>query len=265
MRITSSNLDETIRLNQQIHDEIQRHIKFARVHLAKYDIHSPEKQALQILRDHYLIQIPIPDPDWGGAMRELPSGTKIPVINTSQPRLYQYFIYWHEIYHLTENSLLSHEISTELDLTERKADYFASQMLISKDLYSYYLNLNEDQFMERAAICMDTFKAPYKAILIQLYESSLEHNNEVLQEEIKNNFDVIKSREEWIQLFEKLSLDHNLVKPSYTVDFGLLKHLIEKEDKANQDNRVYSETKEFIIQLEKKYLKVKGQLERGEL
>ncbi|MGM0789898.1 MAG: ImmA/IrrE family metallo-endopeptidase [Bacillota bacterium] len=260
-------MDETIKLNQQIASEIQRHIRFMHRHYAKYDIQSPEKQALQILKDHYLIQLPIPDSDWGGAIRELPNGQKVPVINTSQPRLYQYFIYWHEIFHLIEEPLssVSHEISTEFDLTERKADYFASQMLIGKDLYFYFLDSIEEKFIERAAKCMDTFKAPYKAILIQLYESAIEYQNETLQEEIRENFDIAISREEWIELFKTLSLDENLVKPSHKVDFGLLKHLAEKEHIKNPEDRVFHETRNFIFELERKYLDVKGKLESGEL
>ncbi|TYS17085.1 hypothetical protein FZC78_10730 [Rossellomorea vietnamensis] len=263
MRISSNNLNETVKLNRQINNEIQRHLKYMHRFLAKYDIQSPEKLALQILKDHYLIQIPIPDPDWGGAIRELPNGKKIPVINTAQPRLYQYFIYWHEIYHLTEDFSNSHEISTEFDLTERKADYFASQMLISNDLYNYFLDLKQTEFINRAAICMDTFKAPYKAILIQLYESAIEYKNEVLQEEIRSNFDLSFNMESWVEIFQKLSLDENLVKPSYIVDFGLLKYEIDSI--TDTDDRVYNETKEFIIGLEKKYLLVKGKLESGEL
>ncbi|MGD7024643.1 hypothetical protein ACQCVK_18835 [Rossellomorea vietnamensis] len=263
MRISSNNLNETVKLNRQINNEIQRHLKYMHRFLAKYDIQSPEKLALQILKDHYLIQIPIPDPDWGGAIRELPNGKKIPVVNTAQPRLYQYFIYWHEIYHLTEDFSNSHEISTEFDLTERKADYFASQMLISNDLYNYFLDLRHTEFINRAAICMDTFKAPYKAILIQLYESAIEYKNEVLQEEIRSNFDLSFNMESWVEIFQKLSLDENLVKPSYIVDFGLLKYEIDSI--TDTDDRVYNETKEFIIGLEKKYLLVKGKLESGEL
>lgn len=263
MRITSKNLDETVKINQQIHNEIQRHLKFMHRFLAKYDIQSPEKLALQILKDNYLIQIPIPDLDWGGAIRELPNGKKIPVINTSQPRLYQYFIYWHEIYHLTEDFSNSHEITTEFDLTERKADYFASQMLISNDLYNYFLDLKQTEFVNRAAICMDTFKAPYKAILIQLYESALEYENKKLQEDIKSNFDLSLNIESWVEIFQKLSLDENLVKPSFKVDFGLLKYEVDSVDITN--DRVYSETKEFINTLEQKYLLVKGKLESGEL
>ncbi|MFC7393028.1 hypothetical protein [Scopulibacillus cellulosilyticus] len=263
MRITSKNLDETVKLNRQIENEIQRHLKFTHRFLAKYDIQSPEKLALQILKDNYLIQIPIPDSDWGGAIRELPNGKKIPVINTFQPRLYQYFIYWHEIYHLTEEFSNSHEISTEFDLTERKADYFASQMLISKDLYNYFFALKQTEFIDKVAICMDTFKAPYKAILIQLYESAIEYENKRLQEIIKTNFDLSLSIESWEKLFKKLSLDENLVKPSFKVDFGLLKYEVNQVDTS--DDRAYIETKEFINALEQKYLQVKGKLESGEL
>ncbi|RBP00014.1 hypothetical protein [Rossellomorea aquimaris] len=263
MRITSTNLDETVRLNQQIDHEVQRHLQYMHMFLAKYNIQSPEKHGLQILKDHYLIQIPIPDPNWGGAIRELPNGRKIPVINTSQPRLYQYFIYWHEIYHLTENSSNVHEISTELDLTERKADYFASQMLISKDIYRYFLDLRQTEFVHKAAICMDTFKAPYKAILIQLYESALEYHNKELQEDIKINFDLSLNTEAWVEIFQQLSLDENLVKPSFKVDFGRLKHEVDEVNITG--DRAYNETKDFIYGLEKKYSQVKGKLESGEL
>lgn len=263
MRITSNNLDDTIKINQQIHHETQNHLKYMHRFLAKYEIHSPEKLGLQILKDNYLIQIPIPDLDWGGAIRELPNGRKVPVINTAQPRLYQYFIYWHEIYHLTEDLSNSHEISAEFDLIERKADYFASQMLISKDLYKYFLDIKNPDFVCKVAICMDTFKAPYKAILIQLYESAIEYENKKLQEQIKLNFDTPFDVQSWIDIFRTLSLDENLVKPSYIVDFGLLKYEVDSLETA--DDRVYTETKEFVNALEKKYLLVKGKLESGEL
>lgn len=265
MRITSKNLDETIQLNRQIQSEINMHIKYFYIHFEKYDIYSPEKKALNILKDNYLIQVPIPDSDWGGAIRELPNGIKVPVINTAQPRLYQYFIYWHEIFHLTEKQLplVSHEISTELDLTERKADYFASQMLLGKDLYSFFSSLKQKEFIERIAICMDTYKAPYKAILIELYESSIKVHDETLQEDIIANFDASLSESEWIALFKSLSLEDTLVRPSYTVDFGKLKSLV--EENKNPDDRVYEETRNYILELETKYLEVKGKFESGAL
>lgn len=67
--------------------------------------------------------------------------------------------------------LEDYEITIEFDLNERKADYFASQMIFGRhDLYDYYLSLRHDDFLVNAAHCMKSFKAPYKAVLIQLYQ-----------------------------------------------------------------------------------------------
>ena len=178
----------------------------------------------------------------------------VPVINTAQPRLYQYFIYWHEIYHLTESQLaqtaesapVSHDISTEFDLTERKADYFASKMLMDDNVYDYYFNLSDEDFIHRIAKCMDAFKAPYKAVLIQLYELAIKFENEEFQEEIRENFDLIL---DWVSIFKELSLDDTLVKPSFIVDFGLLKVLVDKQNKEFPDDRALLETKEYIYGL----------------
>lgn len=263
MRITGENLDTTVEANKSISREIAIHIQSIDPLLSKYRKMSPEKRAIQILEDHYLIQIPIPDVDWGGAIKELPNGFKVPVINTAQPRLYQYFIYWHEIYHLTETDsplLASHDISTEFDLTERKADYFASQMLMGQELYTFYFDIDEKEtnFIRRIARCMDAFKAPYKAVLIQLYELAIKYQNTKLQDEIKKYFDKSLTRQEWISIFNNLSLDETLVEPSLIVDLGKLKSLVDEKSKESPDDRAYSETKIFVDELEKKFLVVKG-------
>ncbi|MCM3390448.1 hypothetical protein M3649_20375 [Ureibacillus chungkukjangi] len=267
MRITGENLDTTVEANKRISREITSHIQSIDPLLSKYRKMSPEKRAIQILEDHYLIQIPIPDVDWGGAIKELPNGFKVPVINTAQPRLYQYFIYWHEIYHLTETDslLASHDISTEFDLTERKADYFASQMLMGQELYIFYFDIDEKEadFIHRIARCMDAFKAPYKAVLIQLYELAIKYKNTELQDEIKKNFDKSLTRQEWITIFKHLSLDETLVEPSLIVDLGKLKNLVDEKSKESPDDRAYSETKIFVDELEKKFLFVKGTIESG--
>jgi len=259
MRITSQNLDQTIALNREIEKEVLEHIKFMEKHLNKLRILSPEKQALQILKDHNLIQIPIPDPNWGGAIYQLPNGHKVPIINTAQPRLYQYFICWHEVYHLTEssNGNATHNISTEFDLTERKADYFASQMLISEGVFPYYHKLNSYDFTDRIAFCMDTFKAPYKAILIQLYELAICSENAPLQHKIKEFFDVKLNHSTWKDIFSRLSLDTALVMPTHIIDFGKLKELIFDKSERHHDVPLYAENKDFLLELEKRFIAVK--------
>lgn len=254
MRITGQNLDETVKLNTEINREVKEQIKYLEKYLKRLRINSTEKQAIQILKEHNLIQVPIPDLDWGGAIYELPNGQKVPVINTAQPRLYQYFICWHEVYHLTEESKqnLTHNISTEFDLTERKADYFASQMLIGNDLYPYYRDLKNDEFSSRIAQCMDIFKAPYKAILIQLYEEAIRFKDSLLQSEIRTCFDLKLDQKQWEEKFKELSLDDSLVKPTGIIDFGKLKKVIEEKTSQHSDVELYSENMDFLLALEKK-------------
>jgi hypothetical protein len=259
MRITSENLHEMVHMNVEIENEVRRHIEILEHHFKKIRILSPEKMAFHILKKNHLIQIPIPDQDWGGAIKELPNGSRLPVINTAQPRLYQYFIAWHEVYHLTEkpNQSMTHNISTELDMNERKADYFASQMLLSPDVYDFFYELKADPFVERAAYCMETVKAPYKAILIQLYELSIKYRNVALQTDIKNHFDVKLTEKQWEELFQKLSLDDSLVKPTYIIDLGSLKNKIHEKAQRHTDVELYQENKEFLHTLETKLFEVK--------
>jgi hypothetical protein len=264
MRITSESLDETVHLNLEIENEVRRHINILEHNFKKIRILSPEKMAFHILKKNHLIQIPIPDQDWGGAIKELPNGSRIPMINTAQPRLYQYFIAWHEVYHLTEKpgQNTTHDISTELDMNERKADYFASQMLLGPDVYDFFHELNAGPFVDRAAYCMDTFKAPYKAILIQLYELSIRYRNVALQTEIKNHFDVKLTEKQWEKLFQKLSLDDSLVKPTYIIDLGPLKKKIHEKAERHMDVELYQENKEFLHTLETKLFEVKHHYEK---
>lgn len=251
MRITSENLDQTVKLNKEIKEEIERLITVVETRYKKIRILSPEKQALQILKEHYLIQVPIPDENWGGAIRELPNGKKVFVINTAQPRVYQYFICWHEIYHLIKGieESSSHIISTEFDLSERKADYFASQMLLGHDVYGYFYQVGHHlPFVERIMHCIDTFKAPYKAILIQLYESAGEYKNEELRQQIKKNFDIRISQQEFEKMFRKLALDVSLVQPSNIIDLGALETKIKEKRAEHEEVEMYKEHEEFLNQ-----------------
>ena len=98
-RITSNNLDQIIKINRSIEGDIQHCINEIYRRYNNTRINSPEKLAFKILNDYNLIQIPIEDEYLGGKV-EVRNNKKIPIINTSQPRVYQYFIAWHEVYHI---------------------------------------------------------------------------------------------------------------------------------------------------------------------
>ena len=133
--------------------------------------------------------MPIDNPFWSGAIF-VKNGKKIPVINTALPRANQYFTAWHEIYHLIYDKVsFSHIIETETVMEERKAEYFASLMLLG-NLLPYYTELSEMDFLSKIFHCMDAFAAPYKAVLIALYESAVQNVGSLqakIQEKIKQD------------------------------------------------------------------------------
>lgn len=242
MRITRENLDEIAIRNQEIKDEIKRLIVHVDTIYKEVRIHSAEKQALQILREHYFIQIPIEDQDFGGAIKVLPNGKRIFIINTAQSRVYQYFIYWHEIYHLLEESTESHMITLDFDMNERKADYFASQMLLGNDLYRYFMHLSvTNDFMEKVMICIDMFKAPFKAVLIQLYESAITEGNSALKKEIQVHFDKSLTLNEMEVYFNRLNLDSALIQASNIFDMDILVNSVKKKSNNNPEVSIYKE------------------------
>lgn len=274
MRITSENLDETIALNAKIEKQVEEHIAYIEKRLIKWRSLPIEEQALEILKEHNLIEIPIPDENWGGAIRKFNNGKMVPIINTAQSRLYQYFIYWHEIYHLTENDeMMQHgedyEISTEFDLNERRADYFASQMIFGRhDLYDYFQSQKDDEFLVRIAHCMKSFKAPYKAVLIQLYQIAKKNNNDQLQEQIKLYFDKHWSIQEWSTFFQQHMLDDSLIKPSLITNLNSIKQAIQQEIKQHPDVELYQDNIKVVEQWEVKYKGIQKELKErlnGEL
>lgn len=260
MRITSENLDTTIERNDQIAKQVAAHILVIDKRLIKWRSLPIEQQALEILKEHNLIEIPIPDNNWGGAIRKFANGKKVPIINTAQPRLYQYFIYWHEIYHLTENEEMdqhneeSYEITTEFDLNERKADYFASQMIFGyMDLYDYFNSLKKNNFLVKVAHCMKSFKAPYKAVLIELYQTAKKNNNDQLQSLIKLNFDMNWTVDQWSSVFQEYSLDDSLIKPSYVTNLTPIKESIEEKINLHPDVEMYRDNLDLVLQWEAKF------------
>lgn len=145
-----------------------------------------------------------------------------------------------------------------MDLNERRADYFAAKMLLG-DVYRYYYSLEDDEFVNKIARCMDVFKAPYKAILIRLYDDAVEVFNDIgLKKLIIENFD--KKPSDLITLFEKLELDTDLVKSSNIISFGGLDKKIELLSKKESDVDYHMDNLKFLNKLKDL---MKGELSNG--
>ncbi|WP_106496152.1 ImmA/IrrE family metallo-endopeptidase [Lentibacillus sp. Marseille-P4043] len=180
-----------------------------------------------IEQNHYLIEAPIHDLTFGGFIRTTNTDKMICYINSAQPRMYQNFVVFHELYHLV-NSLRKienlHLVEVEIDnrSEERKADYFASLILLDEyKLYSFFSGPENRQetLFTKILLSMNTFKAPYKAIVIRLYELSL-----ITIEDLRDLFD---KKINFVEEFRKLGKDTYILESSHVINFKGLESLMD--------------------------------------
>lgn len=253
--ITSKNLEQVIEKNKSIKDDILRLTKDFIVRYNKSGVTGQDKLSFSVLKDNHLIQIPINDRYWGGAIITK-KNIKIPVINTAQPRVYQYFVAWHEIYHLFYDLNLieeAHNIAVDMNLNERRADYFAAKMIFG-NVYEYYYSLDDEDFIDRVIKCMDVYKAPYKAVLIELFEEAVTKYDDLeLKQKIMEYFD--NKPEDLVQKFIDLGLDSEIVKPSHVINLGGLEKKIQSVMKDNPDVSYHKDNYQFLLTLKDKIKK----------
>ena len=187
--ITSANIDLVIKKNNEIRDEVLEQTMKLQMNPAIMKAASRPQLALLILQGFGLIQMPIEDKFWSGAIF-VKNGKIIPVLNTALPRANQYFTAWHEIYHLIFDKVsFDHFIERDNTMEERKAECFAASMLLT-GVDRCFIELPEMDFVSKIFHCMSAFQAPYKAVLVSLYEYAVQSENETLAKRVKEVFDL---------------------------------------------------------------------------
>lgn len=241
--------------NRLIHDDIQ--IKTIQIRTAAntMQVNSAPQLAIQLLKQHGLIQLPISNPHFGGAIF-VKNHTRVPVLNTALPRANQYFTAWHEVYHLYfDEVFFNHFIGADNVIEERKADYFSSLMLLG-NLMPYFNGLPEMDFISKIFQCMDTFQTPYKAVLISLYESAWINGNEAVMGAVKENFDTqftdIAFR------FRELGLDDTIVTPSNIVNLAGLSAKIQTAQKEFPELSYHGDNARFLENIKKEINLIMG-------
>ena len=187
--ITASNIDIVIQKNNEIAEEVSAQALKLQMNNSIMKVASMPQLAFLILHGFGLIQMPIEDKYWSGAIY-VKDDKIIPVINTALPRANQYFTAWHEVYHLIFDKIsFDHVIENENMVEERKAEYFAACMLL-QGVSRYFTELPPMDMVSKICYCMSAFQAPYKAVLISLYEDAVRSDNDKLKSQIKEVIDL---------------------------------------------------------------------------
>lgn len=244
--ITAQNLDFVIKKNREIKEEVSAQAIKLQTNPSIMKVASAPQLALLILQGFGLIQMPIEDKFWSGAIF-VKDGKIIPVVNTSLPRANQYFAAWHEIYHLIFDKVsFDHFIEVDNTLEERKAECFAACMLLN-GVNRYFTELPEMDFVSKIFYCMSTFQAPYKAVLVSLYEYAVQSENEKLCGRIKEAFDL--QFEDLPNRFRMLGLDDSLVSPSYVINTSSLQERIKRMRVANPELNYHKNNEEYLMNI----------------
>lgn len=244
--ITANNLELVIKKNKEIKAEVSALAIRFQTNPSIMKVASTSQLAILILQGFGLIQMPIEDKFWSGAIY-VKDGKIIPVLNTALPRANQYFTAWHEIYHLLFDIVsFDHFIEADNTLEERKAECFAAWMLLD-GVNRYFTELPEMEFISKILYCMSAFQAPYKAVLVSLYEYAVQSENEKLADRIKKAFDL--ELEDLPERFRKLGLDDSLVRPSYVINTASLQERIKRMEDANPELDYHKDNEEFLANI----------------
>ena len=256
--ITSANIDLVIKKNRKIRGEINAQAMQLQTNHAIMRVASIPQLALSILQGFGLIQMPIEDKFWSGAIF-VKDDKIIPVINTALPRANQYFASWHEIYHLIFDKVaFDHFIETDNIIEERKAECFAASMLLN-GVDRYFTGLPEMDFVSKIFCCMSAFQAPYKAVLVSLYEYAVLSDNEKLGKRIKEVFDL--QFEDLPERFRALGLDDSLVMPSYVINTSSLQERIKRSREENPELNYHKDNEEYLANILKEIAMITRQSE----
>ena len=246
--ITSNNLDAVVEKNTSIESEIEKQVLTIQTNQSIMRVASVPQLAFVILGTLGLIQMPVDDKFLSGAIY-VKEGKMIPVINTALPRANQYFTAWHEIYHLIFDKVsFDHYIEFENTIEERKAECFAAHMLLS-GVDRYYNNLSGEDFLSKVFKCMSAFQAPYKAVLIALYEYAARSENNGLKEKVKSVIDL--KFDDLPERFRTLGLDDSLVLPSNVINVSPLQDRIRQKEAENPELDYHADNEKYLKNLMK--------------
>ena len=128
-------------------------------------------------------------------------------------------------------------------MEERKAECFAACMLLN-GVERYFIELSEMEFVSKVFCCMAAFQAPYKAVLVSLYEYATQSENEKLCSKVKEVFDL--QFDDLSEKFRKLGLDDSLVRPSYVINTSSLQERIQKCKDENSELNYHKDNEEYL-------------------
>ena len=255
--IRKEELERILELNKQIDNEIKNIVKKDFLDFYDENISIIQNINLKIEEEFNIIKYPINNKELGGFVYKTDNNLFC-FINSNQPRNFQNFVLIHEYYHIIhDHNLEKNKINTVLlneeesiNSIERKANYYASLMLLESLRENYNKFIDDRKFTLEETLCylIDLYKVPKKTILIRLFELGCINFDE-LYSNFNNDIDDLKEK------FTKLGLDIAILEPSNVVKFDDI------NEEFNKARETGSMLESFLDQNELYYKKLRSSLE----
>lgn len=254
--INKNNIEDVINHNQQILDEIKGLVNKTFDKGLQFKYKPLESINNYLMENTEVFLFPSKSESYGG-MVLYRNDTYYIHINTLQPKTYENFVWAHEYYHfeydkdrIKDDEDVTFVNNPVLNENERKANLFASELLINSDVLNALFkiikkNYLNDELSLNVIRLIPIFKLPYKTIVIKLAQDSLitiKEAIDIIDFDYKNNL--------------PKDFDLSMLEPSRAIRIDGLTSLLESESVKN--NMLYSDYKS-IKTLTEKYLE---QLER---
>lgn len=255
--IIKEDLKRILELNKCIDSEIKTIVKKDFLNFYDENITIIQNINLKMEEEFNIIKYPINNKELGGFVYKTDNNLFC-FINSNQPRNFQNFVLIHEYYHIIHDHnleknkidaiLLNEEES--INLLERKANYYASLMLLESLRENYNKFIIDRKFTLKETLCylIDLYKVPKKTILIRLFELGCINFDE-LYNNFNNDIDDLKEK------FNKLGLDISILEPSNVVKFDDI------NEEFNKARDTGSMLESFLDQNELYYKKLLNSLE----
>jgi Zn-dependent peptidase ImmA (M78 family) len=225
--INKENVSEIINTNKDYLHQVQVYVDKTQELGIAFRYTPVEAIKNYLAREANLIMFPSDDLEYGGLVT-YKNGRYFIHINTNQPKTYENFIWAHEFYHyfFEADKIKASNVRTFADGStpnenERIANYFAAELLInSVILKAVFAEVRQtyggDRLENQVIRLIQTFKLPYKCLVIKLAQDGLiklDEAVEIIDYDYRNNL--------------PSDFDKSLLTPSRSVLFDSMSELLD--------------------------------------
>lgn len=227
--INQRNVLEVIKQNKRLLPEISSKIENTKNKGLSFRLKTHEAIKSELMKKAHVLLFPSEEQNYGGLVTYR-NGKFYIHINTSQPRVYENFMWAHEYYHYTyeKEEIRNSEHQTFFDDSisreeERKANLFAAELLIDsqvlKETYASICELySADNDCVNIMRLIPIFEVPYKALVVKMGQDGLIDENAVL---LAIDFDY--------RSYLPTDIDRSLFKPTLAIKLNNLNRMLEDE------------------------------------